>query len=299
MSTVDVAPPVDSVTSLSTPNQPSPPPPSEPLSVPAPSNAPNEAAQSTLTPEPIPADAQNSQPVTAAASPSSQAQQLDDADANEAATYGTRSRNRGGRARPNYADDKELDLEIEAAGRITQNKGTKKVIPVADPVVSDAPPTAFSAVNNHIANIDGDAPAQEDSHAGTPAPAPAPSKKRKQPGSSSTIPNTPAAYTTGPRSKAPQPAHYVETNMMSFSRGGAKLNAKKQLVADDGTALSANGMAACTHLFSPTDLLRPCLPRLRTSWRSLLPCPHHGVSPCWQRSYRTHRRDSSELVLQT
>ena len=247
MSTTDVGPPVDSVTSLSTPNQASPPPPSEPLSVPAPSNAPNEAAQSTLTPEPIPADAQNSQPVTAAASPSSQPQQLEDADSNEAATYGTRSRNRGGRARPNYADDKELDLEIEAAGRITQNKGSKTEMPVPDPVFLDAPPAAFAAVNNHVANIDGDVPANEHSNAGTPVPAPAPSKKRKQPGSSSTIPNATATYTAGPRSKALQPAHYVETNMMSFSRSGAKLNAKRQLVADDGTALSANGTAACTH----------------------------------------------------
>jgi hypothetical protein len=34
---------------------------------------------------------------------------------------------------------------------------------------------------------------------------------------------------------------FVETNMMSFSGCGRKLNAKKQLVADDGTTVQANG----------------------------------------------------------
>jgi hypothetical protein len=33
--------------------------------------------------------------------------------------------------------------------------------------------------------------------------------------------------------------------MMSFSKCGRRLNAKKQLVADDGTAVQANGSFPC------------------------------------------------------
>lgn len=239
MSTADVAAAPDSVTSLSTPNPPSPPPSSEHLTVPAPSTTQNEAAESSPTPEPSPNDAQPSQPVTAAASPSSQDNHLDDDDdANSAAPYGTRSRNRTGGARPNYADDKELDLEIEAAGRITTTKASKKVTAAA---TSAAPVNGVATVNDSLAVTNGDAGSRAHSHAGTPAPAPAPSKKRKQPGSNSTVANTTAGYPISSRAKASQPSQYVETNLMSFSRCGNRLNAKKQLVADDGTVLAANG----------------------------------------------------------
>ncbi|RMZ81033.1 hypothetical protein DV738_g2462, partial [Chaetothyriales sp. CBS 135597] len=116
--------------------------------------------------------------------------------------YGTRSRNRTGGTRPNYADDKELDLEIEAAGRISK--------------------------------------------ASTPSSTPVVSKKRKHPGghTSAAAPAAHSAHSLDSRSRhSGQASSYVETNMMSFQRVGSRLNAKKQLVADDGTVLQADDHA--------------------------------------------------------
>ena len=57
-----------------------------------------------------------SQPMTATASTSSSLQPpLENGD--NPSSYGTRSRNRTGGPRPNYAEDKELDLEIEALSK--------------------------------------------------------------------------------------------------------------------------------------------------------------------------------------
>src|ERR1700709_2427937 len=57
-----------------------------------------------------------SQPMTATGSSSSLQPPLENGDS-AASGYGTRSRNRTGGARPNYAEDKEVDLEIEAAAK--------------------------------------------------------------------------------------------------------------------------------------------------------------------------------------
>src|ERR1700760_4678107 len=70
--------------------------------------SPSAAAATALSSETI----AQSQPMTATASSSSSLPPpLENGD-NAASGYGTRSRNRTG-GRPNYAEDKELDLEIE------------------------------------------------------------------------------------------------------------------------------------------------------------------------------------------
>jgi hypothetical protein len=175
--------------------------------------------------------------MTASASASSQNPNLEDGDPNSAApsSYGTRSRNRPGVARPNYADDKELDMEIEAAGRI--GTGTSKR-PLSNNATAETTPAplSFAAINSvSIPNGEPAAPAN------TMAQGPALSKKRKQPGSNTVSNSVTPSYILGPRSKANHAASYVETNMMSFSRCSSKLNSKKQLVADDGTILAPNG----------------------------------------------------------
>ena len=190
-----------------------------------------------MPPAPDTQDIPQSQPMTATASASSQNPFPDDSDPNAVPTYGTRSRNRPGASRPNYADDKELDMEIEAAGRLSKassKKAASSTHQVAEP--TPAAPMGFAAINS--VSISNGEPSTQSS---TPGPAPAPSKKRKQPGTSTISGSATPSYTVVPRSKPHHVSAYVETNLMSFSRCGAKLNNKKQLVADDGTALAANG----------------------------------------------------------
>lgn len=196
------------------------------------------------------AEIPQSQPMTATTSSASQnPMQLDGDGSAEAATYGTRSRNKGGNARPNYADDRELDLEIEAAGRIQKTKPKKTGVPssnasgVQEEYLKVAAPAqnGFAAVNT--AAINGVAPIPGMSTFSTQPPT-APSKKRKQPGGSTAAPSPAAPAQTAPKTRGvPSNASrlHLETNMLSFSRCRARLNAKKQLVADDGTALSADG----------------------------------------------------------
>jgi hypothetical protein len=196
-----------------------------------------------------PADIPQSQPMTATTSSASQNPAQADGDgAADTPTYGTRSRNKGGNARPNYADDRELDLEIEAAGRIPKSKPKKataallgaqeeaKVVPANN---------GFVAVNTSANGV----LAAKDTLPGmstfsTLPPAPAPSKKRKQPGSNATASTSapaPAMSKTRVGASSSASRLHLETNMMTFSRCRARLNAKKQLVADDGTSLAANG----------------------------------------------------------
>ena len=177
-----------------------------------------------------------SQPMTATASTSSSVQPPLETGDNAASSYGTRSRNRTGGPRPNYAEDRELDLEIEALSKPSRSS-KRSAGTTVEPQL-----TGFTTVN---ATHQPEKPAESANNVVTPAPtpAPAPSKKRKHPGSNNTVPST-SANATSSRSKPIASISfrgYVETNMMSFLQGGYKLNAKKQLVADDGTTVQANG----------------------------------------------------------
>lgn len=176
-----------------------------------------------------------SQPMTATVSSSSSLQPTLDNGDSAASGYGTRSRNRTG-GRPNYAEDKELDLEIEALSK--PSRSSKRSGPTSD----QQPATdGFMSVN-------GTAPPEKPvetmpATTSSPAAAPAPSKKRKHPGSNHTV-ATASTSASSSRTKHPMSIPfkgYVETNMLSFSRCGSKLNAKRQLVADDGTSIQANG----------------------------------------------------------
>jgi hypothetical protein len=193
-------------------------------------------APAASTPDPAgPEDLPQSQPMTATHSASSQNPDGDNGDINAAAPYGTRSRNRGPRI--NYADDKELDLEIEATGRITKGNSKKSAaVGASTPAVNNG----FSAINS-VSISNGEAPAQQSPAPSAPVSAPAASKKRKQPGTSAAASGTTTPFSAGQRHQPAQLPHYVASNMMSFRKCGGRLNAKKQLVADDGTALAADG----------------------------------------------------------
>jgi hypothetical protein len=186
-------------------------------------------------------------------------------DTNGAAPYGTRSRNRTGPARPNYAEDKqdkEFDHLIEANGKITRSAGPKPAPPPAavDFAAADAESNSnnaarrgFAAVDTTVPELNGHTPVARDLIPGTSTFSANPStngngqapqsKKRKQPGGNTTV-LTPSATNNStsrvPRSSAGARQHH-ETNMMTFEGCRARLNVNKELRADDGTILSVNG----------------------------------------------------------
>lgn len=191
---------------------------------------------------------------------------LETGDANGAAPYGTRSRNRTVANRPNYAEDKEqekeLDNLIEANGKITRSAPAKAAPPAAvDLAAADATRRGFAAVNTNVPELNGNASAARDLIPGTSTfsanpgvngngPVPQ-SKKRKQPGANTTVSASSVANNTAPRmprSSASARQHH-ETNMMTFEGCGARLTRNKELIADDGTVLSVNG--TCLELYFP------------------------------------------------
>ncbi|KAK5084400.1 putative PHD type zinc finger protein with BAH domain-containing protein [Lithohypha guttulata] len=212
------------------------------------SNAPSPtAASSDLTPAPEAATSQSAhepQPIDASALTADHyIINGHDNIGSLSATYGTRSR-KSGRARPNYADDKEIDAEIEAAGRYS--KGSKKLN------AASGPPPAQEVVpaRNGFAVANGAAMAPASSstalangtHTSVQPPVPT-SKKRKQPGSNITVPaaqSTPPPPVSTPKSFATHRPQFLETNVLSFSNSKARLNNRQQLVADDGTAIGVN-----------------------------------------------------------
>lgn len=186
---------------------------------------------------------------------------LEVGDGTNAAPYGTRSRNRTGGIRPNYAEDKELDLMIEANGKIPKAGASKGAPP---PVVNDfeamdhdrsadtSVRRAVAAVSIHGPVPNGTPPAMKDPIPGTSTFSANPnvngsapqSKKRKQPGSSTTIAAAHTATNMAPKLRGGHTQHarqHHETNMMTFEGSGSRLNAKRELKADDGTLLSVNG----------------------------------------------------------
>lgn len=169
------------------------------------------------------------------------------------AAYGTRSRNRTGASRINYAEDKEMDVDIEIAKEVRKaargndsrpatstnngpSTGTAKktTAPESEPVATTQ--------NNNKEPI----PGTSTFSANPSIPATQSSKKKKPPAqtastappssSQNIIPNSPSVHTN--TSRVSMAMH--ESNMLSFDNCGARLKDEK-LVADDGTVLSVNG----------------------------------------------------------
>ncbi|KAK5940022.1 putative PHD type zinc finger protein with BAH domain-containing protein [Knufia obscura] len=215
------------------------------------SNAPSPTAFSSdliLAPEaPTAPSAPQSQPMTATASTASdQPNTAGNDGANDSGIYGTRSRNRPGRARPNYADDKEIDMEIEATGKYpkAQKKSAASVPLPTQQMDVGGVSDGFPAVNGTgVAAGPGSATlASNSAHNVAPA-SNAASKKRKQPESSTTVqPPAPPHPNPNPVPSPPSAsrAQLIETNMLSFSKSRKRLNNRQQLVADDGTTIQVN-----------------------------------------------------------
>jgi hypothetical protein len=183
-----------------------------------------------------------------------------DSDENGAVPYGTRSRNRPGRSRPNYAEDTEMDFEMTAAsangntsdppsrnsvaaeGGPPSGVGGKKGSGPAPGNASWGNATPNSKDNPANPNISG-APAVA-AAASQPSPAQPPVKRRKN-----------AATTNGNHASAAAPSqagakrgnHVMgaansarESNMLTFENTGALLK-DGHMEADDGQTVSING----------------------------------------------------------
>lgn len=177
--------------------------------------------------------------------------------------YGTRSRNRTGNARPNYAEDRELDAEYEiGSGKKSQAGGGSATSSQAQVGENDKPigvstrrssttnsgPTASKAVATNMSKdgIPGMSSFSLNPDLGVTT-LPATSKKRKTPGSGisqsvtlQTSGHSASHGTTRRAATAASSSSYRETNMLSFENCKGYLKNGK-LKADDGTVLGING----------------------------------------------------------
>ena len=196
-----------------------------------------------------------------------------DAGADGTAPYGTRSRNRGGNARPNYAEDKDIEMDNYDYYDKNQGDAPKKSSRLATTTttLTNGGETSGRAAAGARKPLTGSAPGSDDSktaasqaHAGAssnghvPAGAPpsssaAASRKRKAVNGPAQVA---AATTTSGQSarraaasntaQSSTSAIWPETNMLSFENcKGRPQNGR--LVADDGTVLEANGKSWWLH----------------------------------------------------
>lgn len=217
----------------------------------------NTAAQGSEASGPTPpakdaAVTQNAPQATQTSSDASRASQppnqLDGADATMSSdiTYGTRSRNRTGNSRPNYAEDQDMDFEISSAAATTKKRSAADSAASTGPSATDT--KRMHDVARHVAGSNGGTGSSTGSGAKelTPGVASNVSKKRKAAGAPTTMltqtpPTSNSPAPTATRKVVASSTTTRETNVMSFSKHRQCLNKKGELVADDGTKLSVNG----------------------------------------------------------
>jgi hypothetical protein len=209
--------------------------------------------------------ATESQPMTASNSTSSVISTKDAITSSAGAAavpYGTRSRNRTGTSRPNYAEDKELDIEFEIAPPVKESTG-RKPVKAADPIATDTGRPSTTARKN--LTIEPDQPLTVQSHYKEPIPGTSTfsanptalstsqgtSKKRKTTHASSLQSQLQGASQNAPPTQvvtrrasmvAQVGGNSPDSNMLSFEECKGRLKDNK-LIADDGTVLEVNGKA--------------------------------------------------------
>lgn len=195
--------------------------------------------------------------------------------------YGTRSRNRAGKLRPNYAEDNGMDAEFEVVPAGKEKPG-RKAVQAAEAASSNGPDAGKSVIPALTPESEQQA-AQSHHHKdpipGTSTfsahPAPAPQTKKRKAASQNAAAAAQASSNNGPPAvtrKASMAAQVAagarETNMLTFENCGGRLQDNK-LVADDGTVLGVNGKLDFRILLSKskntpkTDkMYRSCIPHL-------------------------------------
>ncbi|KAL5594467.1 hypothetical protein BROUX41_001400 [Berkeleyomyces rouxiae] len=213
-----------------------------------------------------------------ASSSAAQASKEAGAASDAASHYGTRSRNRHGNNRPNYAED-SVDMDFEYSHdtkkddpkKPSRNRNSSPAVPqdafatsstsAPASASASAPTRSSSSRKSNAANGDsGRGPHQEStkdhntSAASTPSnssdrntTSQPPSKKRKTASSSSSASNVQSnpqlakrAHAIVQNSGARPLVTYPDSNMMSFTNTKALLQKDGSLVADDGTELRQN-----------------------------------------------------------
>lgn len=193
-------------------------------------------------------------------------------DTSSSSPYGTRSRNRTGNARPNYAEDKDVDLDYEYLPPKKENELKKSTrqnnASPAAPVEAlrpggssrksgvDEGKPAPSPTNGTKEQIS--PPEATPNHGTNGVGATQSSKKRKstaqssQSTPSSSVAAPPAATTSAPvkRLTSQSTSHnsgtgFSDTNMLTFSNCNAT-PVDGKLLADDGTVLAPNGRLPAT-----------------------------------------------------
>jgi hypothetical protein len=183
-----------------------------------------------------------------------------DSEENGAAPYGTRSRNRPGRSRPNYAEDTEMDFEMAAAS----TNGNASDPPSRDSVAAE------SGQSSGVSGKKGSGPAQGNAWgnsgpnpkdnpanpnisgtsavtaASQPSTAQPTTKRRKNAANANGNPSSAAAPSQA-GAGAKRGNHVIvaansarESNMLTFENTGAMLK-DGRMEADDGQTVSING----------------------------------------------------------
>jgi hypothetical protein len=187
-----------------------------------------------------------------------------------AAPYGTRSRNRPGTSRINYAEDVEMEFEMAPASTngnasdpsshgLATTEG-KQSIGVGGKKGSHAAGSSHAPWGTSAPHSKDHPPKTEIESAPTsvpsPAPAPAPPAKRRKNAAAhatnGTHANTAAPSQTATRranNAAVAPNSTRETNMLTFENTGARLK-NHRLQADDGQTVSINGMLQIRAFFN-------------------------------------------------
>ena len=182
----------------------------------------------------------------------------------EPAPYGTRSRNRNGNHRPNYAEDRELDLDYDTnmnstkkgqssigqtASRIQAADGTRGMgdnarrTSMTGPSTSAGKSAVTTASKDFIPGMSTFSLHPEAQTTSQP-----PSKKRKAPGGITNGVHTASGHanSSNPTRRAsavvPTAGGIRESNMLTFESCQGYLKNGK-LKADDGTILGVNGMS--------------------------------------------------------
>ena len=208
-----------------------------------------------------------SQPMTATSSSSSMPSDQpasNPMDTTGASPYGTRSRNRTGNPRINYAEDREVEMEYEWSSSKRPHVISGPSMPnSAQPGDGDKPSTANTRRSSTTApialptNNKASLPSVQKDHlpgmssfSVNPEPntaPPVPSRKRKAPGNGPATSHTSSAVTQTPTpgisrriAGVPNSKASRETNLMTFETCQGYLKNGK-LKADDGTVLAVNG----------------------------------------------------------
>ena len=239
----------------------------------------NQSRTPDISVKPTPLE---SQPMTATTSTSSLPPDQsgnNGTDAKDASPYGTRSRNRNGSSRPNYAEEPEVmeyewtsakksqapsepagpasDLERTSGANTRRSSNTA---PTAPTPPTAAPKTTMGHISNH--QMPGMSSfAVNPSLTAASAP---PTRKRKAPGSAPVIPQnasvlTQTSTTGSPRRQGPATASQTTrtTSLMTFEGCQGYLKNGK-LKADDGTWIAVGGkslIAQEPHAFACASFL--------------------------------------------